>query len=339
MLRVFSRAGDRMAQTAGLAPEESSGDIVWVDLVSPTPAEDEEVEKFLGIAIPTRDEMEEIEFSSRLYLEDNAKFMTVTLLHPLDSEDVQKTPVTFILKGSVLVTVRYAEPKPFVAFLFRAQRNHAVGCETGEGVMLGLIEAVVDRLADALERISTEVDGVSHQVFRNRAKRANKKTNDLESVISQIGIKSDLVTLIQESLVSITRLAAYHSAAGMPERKVAAAGALDRKAGKDANRQRTKLIERDTASLREHATFLSSKLTVLLDATLGLISVEQNKIIKIFSVAAVVFLPPTLIASIYGMNFHLIPELSWELGYPFAVGLMILSAILPYLYFKTKGWL
>ncbi|WP_421760795.1 magnesium transporter CorA family protein [Devosia sp.] len=328
MLRVFSRVGDQLAQSSGLV-EEPGKQIIWIDLFSPSPQEGKEVEAFLGLVIPTLDEMKEIEFSSRLYFEDDAEFMTFTLLHALDTEDVQKTPITFILKRNVLVTVRYAEPKPFMAFLMRAQRNHTVGYETGEGVMLGLIEAVVDRVADALERISTEVDGLSHQVFRNGATRANKKTNDLESVISQIGIKSDLVTMIQESLVSITRLAAYHSAAAGPERKGA----------KDPNRQRTKLVERDTASLREHATFLSSKLTVLLDATLGMISVEQNKIIKIFSVAAVVFLPPTLIASIYGMNFHLIPELSWEFGYPFAIGLMILSAILPYLYFKTKGWL
>ena len=328
MLRVFSRSGGHLAQVDALPAPGARGEVVWVDLLTPTPEEDLSVEKFVGIGIPTRDEMEEIEFSSRLYREADAEFLTLTVLTALDSDDAHKTPVTFIIKGGMLVTVRYAEPRPFAAFLQRVQRNRAEGCEVGEGVMFGLIEAIVDRLADALERIGTEVDQLSHGVFRNRSVSVDRKTRDLQSVIEQIGRKSDLVTMIQESLVSVTRLVTYYSAVHFSDKKTTG-----------DNRQRSKLIERDAASLREHAGFLSSKLMVLLDATLGLISVEQNKIIKIFSVAAVVFLPPTLIASIYGMNFHLLPELSWSLGNPFALGLMVLSAVLPYLYFKAKGWL
>jgi len=194
--------------------------------------------------------------------------------------------------------------------------------------MLGLIEAIIDRTADALERVGDEVDVISREVFRNKAKSVSKKTRDLQSLIEQIGTKGDFLTKLRESLVSITRLIAYHSA-------------VDRRTHRTSKevRQRVKLIQRDAAALGEHAIFLSGKINFLLDATLGLINLEQNQIIKIFSVAAVVFLPPTLVASIYGMNYDFMPELHWSFGYPFALGMMLVSAILPYFYFKRRGWL
>jgi magnesium transporter len=194
--------------------------------------------------------------------------------------------------------------------------------------MTGLLEAIIDRIADALETVGTEVDGLSREVFRNKAANVSKKTRDLRSVIEQIGSKGDFLTMIRESLLSIARHVAYYSALDTAEHRM----------NKDA-RQRAKLVQRDVAFLSDHASFLSSKIDFLLDATLGLINLEQSQTIKIFSVAAVVFLPPTLVASIYGMNFESMPELEWLLGYPLALGLMLLSAALPYLYFKRRGWL
>jgi magnesium transporter len=310
---------------------------VWFDLVSPEPHETKLVETSLSIAVPTRDEMEEIELSARLYQEDGAEFMTMTALAGLDGDDPVKTPVTFILKGATLVTVRYADPKPFAAFLARAKRGNGLVCSTGETVMLGLLEAIIDRLADVLERCGNEIDAVSREIFRTR--KANGKTvgkagdkekssRDLEGLIEQIGRKGDLLTATRESLVSISRLVAYHAALEGSGRKTA----------KDA-RQRIKLLQRDATSLGDHAQFLQGKINFLLDATLGLINLEQNQIIKIFTVASVAFLPPTLVASIYGMNFQSMPELNWEIGYPMALGFMVLSALLPFLYFRRRGWL
>ena len=327
MLRAYQYQDDKLNQVP-LTDSSAAANVVWIDLLEPTLAEDNLVETLLAIVIPTQAEMEEIELSSRLYNEDGAEFMTMTALSKLDTEDPSKTPITFIIKGNTLVTVRYAEPKPFLAFLTRAQKPKAIVCSTGEQVLLGLLEAMIDRTADALERVGNEVDIISRDVFRKKTASAKQLQQDLRSIIEQIGAKAELLTMVQESLVSISRLTAFHTTAE----------ATNSKPGREA-RQLSKLIQRDALSLGEHARTLSTKINFLLDATLGLINLEQYQIIKIFSVAAVVFLPPTLVASIYGMNYTVMPELSWTFGYPFALGLMVLSAILPYLYFKRRGWL
>jgi magnesium transporter len=193
---------------------------------------------------------------------------------------------------------------------------------------------VVDRAADHLERVGTIVDDTSRQIFntdrRSTSRRVRKKAPNLQELLEKIGEEGDFNSKMRESLVSIGRLAAFMSAIIEPLKQT--------REMKD-HRSRIKILQRDIISLTDHASFLSGKITFLLEAVLGMISIEQNGIIKIFSVAAVVFLPPTLVASIYGMNFNVMPELKWALGYPFALGLMVLSAILPYLYFKRKGWL
>jgi magnesium transporter len=328
MLRCYTCQKDRLVPVEASSPAGGQESVVWFDLVNPTPEEDHLVETRLGISVPTRDEMEEIELSARLYHEAGADYMTMTAVTKLDTDEPVKSPVTFILKGASLVTVRYLEPRPFAMFAARAQRPGGLLCASGEQVMAGLLEATVDRIADALETVGTEVDGLSREVFRSKTANVTKKTRDLRSVIEQIGRKGDFLTMISESLVSIARHVAYYTALDTPDHRM----------NKDG-RQRAKLVQRDVVFLSDHATFLSSKITFLLDATLGLINLEQSQTIKIFSVAAVVFLPPTLVASIYGMNFEFMPELDWLAGYPFALGLMLVSAVLPYLYFKRRGWL
>lgn len=330
MLRIFTREADHLVPAPSVIEPDASHALVWVDLVSPSNGESKSVEEMLGIEVPTRDEMEEIELSARLYQEDGAEFMTMTALTNLDGDDPVKTPVTFILKGTTLVSVRHAEAKPFDVFTARVQRANGTAASSisGELVMIGLIEALIDRMADTLERLANEIDTISREVFRNKASNANKKTRNLQNLIEQIGRKGDFLTKVRESLVSISRVVAYHSAIETGARKIA-----------KEPRARMKLIQRDASSLGEHATFMSSKITFLLDATLGLINLEQNQIIKIFTVASVVFLPPTLVASIYGMNFDIMPELKWGVGYPWAIMLMILSSAVPFYYFKRRGWL
>lgn len=300
-------------------------DVVWLDLDNPTRAEEEEVERLLGIDVPTRDDMEEIEISSRLYYQDGTAFMTAMLPSQADGDDPILAPVSFVLMPAQLITVRYHEPRAFQTFPQRAARV-GMGCETAEGVLLALLEVTVDRLADILERTGRDVDAISKGVFQHDSGQP-ARSKGLQTVLAEIGRKGDLTSKIRDSLVTLERLIGFFSH-----------GSLQRHSSKDV-RERIKTLSRDLRSLTDHASFLASKITFLLDATLGLINIEQNAIIKIFSVAAVVFLPPTLIASIYGMNFVRIPELGWPFGYPFALGLMVASAVLPYVFFKRRGWL
>ncbi len=330
MLRAYFREDDRLVATdldVAAAPPES-GTAVWYSLADPSKAEDQFVESCLGIDIPTRAEMDDIEPSARLYTEDGAEFMTITALVNSDSDEPRKTPISFMLRGQQLVTVRYADPKPFRLFERLVTRPTNNGYTSGEKVMLGLLEALIDRLAQLLETTGDEIDQISREVFRNKTRNVTRKARDLQQIIERIGGRGDILTLTQESLVSIARVVSFHQTND-------AAGA---RAVREL-RQQLKTLQRDVAALTEHAAFLNAKLGFLLDATLGLINLEQNQIIKIFSVAAVVFLPPTLVASIYGMNFTNMPELDWPFGYPFALALMVLAALLPYLFFKRKGWL
>ncbi len=315
------------AEDGRLKPVETPIDaidrLVWIDISDPTDAEETAVETALGIDVPTRAEMEEIEDSSRLYTEDGAAFMTANLPSRTDTETPVLAPVTFILAGSRLVTVRYHEPKAFRTLAARAERV-AMGCVDGATVLLSLLEAVIDRLADILEKIGRDIEQISRTIFRPVKKPG--RGPDYQAVLQDLGRHGDLVANVTDSLVTLERLVVFLTASA------------GRGINKDG-RLRIKTLGRDTRFLSDHASALSQKLTFLLDATLGMISIEQNGIIKIFSVAAVVFLPPTLIASIYGMNFDVIPELHWAVGYPFALGLMVLSAVLSFLFFKTRGWL
>ena len=298
---------------------------IWLDLYSPTVAEDRAVEAAFGVAVPTREEMAEIEPSSRLYIENNARVMTATLLFNSQTERPSITPVTFILAGNRLITVRYEEPKPFAIVGAKLARACPAGV-TGEMIMIDLLDAIIDRAADVLERAAADVEVISRRIFERRGARDDPKQS-YQAILRSIGRKGDLTSKIRESLVSIGRLVLFlaNEAEGM-------------KLARD-QRALVKSMARDVASLTDHSTFLANKITFLLDATLGMVSLEQNNVIKIFSVVAVALMPPTLIASIYGMNFKHMPELDWHLGYPIAIVLMIVAAIAPYMYFKWKKWL
>ncbi|GIK83101.1 MAG: magnesium transporter CorA family protein [Pseudorhodoplanes sp.] len=322
MLFAYVPSGTTLEQIA-IETGEVPAAAVWIDLVNPTLPEDRKVETLVGVAIPTREEMQEIEISSRLYVESGARYMTATLMCQSDSPQPKTTPVTFILAGGRLITVRYDEPKPFVIARNRLAK-HCPATVSGESVMIDIMDAVIDRTADILERIAVEIDTVSHNVFERGRSRSPKFYN---VILQTIGRKGDLTSKVRESLVSIGRLLLFlaNEAEGLRWAK-------DQKA-------QIKSMHRDVQSLSDHATFLSNSMTFLLDAMVGLVTIEQNNIIKIFSVVAVVLMPPTLIASIYGMNFRHMPELEWILGYPLALVLMVVAAILPFLYFKWRKWL
>ena len=300
-------------------------EVVWHDMQAPTIEEEHQLETLLGVDIPTREEMEEIEISSRLYIESGAMFMTASVVANAQSEAPQLAPVTFILSGNRLVTVRYHAPRSFVTFRQRAAKTD-LGIRSGTTLLIALFETVTDRLADILEAAARRHEEISRDVFVAGA-RSPEQRNQLSQVLERIGQAEDMNAKIKESIATLDRLIGFFSLA--PDTKK---GAVER-------RGRIKTLGRDLRSLADYANAQTQKVTFLLDATLGMINIEQNGIIKIFSVAAVVFLPPTLIASIYGMNFHVLPELGFTYGYPMALAMMVASAVGPYLYFKRKGWL
>jgi magnesium transporter len=324
MIKAFVVDNDRLRFVDSLLDNREQ--VVWADLLVPTKEEEAVIEAWIGVNVPTREEMEEIEISSRLYVENGVSYMTATLPAHTDGDNPVMSPVTFVLAGNRLVTVRYHEPRAFQTFPMRAEKV-ATGCTNGETILVGLLEAIVDRLADVLERAGRDIDALSHDIFQPTETNASKRDRDFQKLLERIGRKEELASDLRDSLMTLQRLSGFLGNAIKPEKN-----------GKDV-RARVKTLARDVLSLTDHVTFMSQKITFLLDATLGMINIEQNGIIKIFSVAAVVFLPPTLVASIYGMNFDVMPELKWALGYPFAIGMMVLSAILPFLYFKRRGWL
>jgi magnesium transporter len=301
---------------------------VWIDLVNPSREEDVQVEQALSILVPTREEMSEIEASSRLYQEGGGHYMTAIVLHQPDMHNELPplaTPVTFIVTGHRLVTVRYAEPRAFSIFLGRAQKKDAA-CMSGMAVLVGLLEAIIDREADRVERVQGEVDKLSQTIFDIEGGKATRSRR-FDVNIRMIGREGELTSRSRECLLTLDRLTTYLG------------HVMGERGDEKALRARVKTAHRDVQSLSDHIGYLSTKITFLLDATLGMINNEQNSIIKIFSVLAVALMPPTLVGTVYGMNFKHIPELDWLLGYPFALALMVLSAALPWLYFKRKGWL
>lgn len=322
MINGYFVEDDRLFRAA--APVESAERIIWYDLHNPMPKDRAAIERVTGIRVPTREEMEEIEESSRLFTEDGAIYMTVVLPARVDERNAEMAPLSFVLTDRWLITVHDHEPRGFQTFANRAERT-PLGCVDGESVLMALLDAIVDRLADILEKTASDTKQLSRRVLRKQER--GEPPMDYEGVLRDIGHHGEIVSNVLDSLVTLERMLVYMGPA-----------TSQWPLSKDS-RARIKSLARDTQYLSEHSAFMTQKIQFLLDATLGMINIEQNATIKIFSVAAVVFLPPTLIASIYGMNFDIMPELQWAFGYPFALGLMVGSAVLSFGVFKKYGWL
>ena len=317
--------GESLIRSTLTADEPIPEDTLWVDLIDPTRDEDRLVERHLNIEVPTREEMADIEPSEILYSENNARYMTARVLCSSDTENPKLIDISFILTERALVTVRYGEPRSFSMFMARAGKPG--GCRhQPEAVLDGLLETIIDRAAEILGNIGQRIDRLSQSIFESE-KKGTRRTASFRAALKSVGRKADVISKVRESMVSVERLLLFLSAT-MPRPQ--------KSRGYQAE-WRTAL--RDVQSIEEHATFLSNKVQFLLDATLGLVTIEQNDIIKIFSVMAVIFLPPTLVSSLYGMNFKLMPELEWDYGYLWAITLMVLAAVLPYLFFRWKRWL
>ncbi len=323
MLHVYDFKDGNLLKRDGVAAANKSS--IWFDLVNPTAEEEAWVEAAIGVDVPTRAETREIEASSRFYEDGGAAVMTAFVLHNSEDAVPPSGTLTFILSGDRLTTVRYTEPKSFSLFATRAEKG-AMPCGTGPAIMIGLIETVIQRLADLIERIQDEADTLAHGIFNSKGTRRNSSRR-LEVMLRSTGKEGDAVARALESASSFERLLNYFRSVTLE------------KGGDTRIIQRIETAQKDIQSLNEHCRFLTTRLSFLLEATLGMISTEQNQIIKLFSVMAVMLMPPTLVASVYGMNFKHMPELEWPWGYPIALGLMIVSAVIPFIYFKRKGWL
>ncbi|CAM5770731.1 magnesium transporter [Labrys miyagiensis] len=322
--RLCPDSNDKLVSHDVRPGEALPAGVQWIDLLDPTREEDEQVEALLGISVPTREDMDDIEPSELLWSENGARYMTARLLR-VSGPEPEITAVTFILTNSTLVTVRYDDLKAFTTYIGHASKPGGCG-NNAEGIMAGLIDTIIDRAAEVLQASGEELDKVSRAVFKEQAKGSDR-TSTLQNTLRALGRHGDLISKSRESLVSIERvllsLSASLKAAHVPAEL----------------REEVKSTLRDLQSLEEHATFQTNKIQFLLDATLGLVNLEQNNIIKLFSVMAVIFMPPTLVASVYGMNFEYMPELKWAHGYPMALVLMIVVAIAPYFIFRWKNWL
>ncbi|MFN0217824.1 MAG: magnesium transporter CorA family protein [Hyphomicrobium sp.] len=323
MLNAYETVAGKL--TPSQKTDLSGPEVVWLDLLSPTEEEDAKVESALGIDVPTRLEMREIEASNRFYTENGVAYMTAIVLHQASPGAPMISPVTFILTDRKLITVRYAEPKAFELYVARSAKI-ANGCDSGAEVMIGLIEMLIEREADLIERVQDDVETIAPQVFGQKVAEQPSRTRRLDVLLRNVGKAGDVVSRAQESATSLNRLLLF------------AASALRSRKEDAAVLARIDSASADISSLIESLRFLSARTAFLLDATLGMISTEQNQIIKLFSVMAVILMPPTLIASIYGMNFEYMPELKWLYGYPMSLLLMVVAGIVPYLYFRAKGW-
>jgi len=325
MITIYHRTDGRLRRGG---PELLGADALWIDLLSPTPDEEQGVERLLGVDVPTREEMQEIEVSSRLFREGDTLTMTAPVLTNSTGFNPENVAVTFILLPGRLITVRYGTPQAVAAFITRLERNQTAVHSAGE-LLLGMLEALVDRMADVLERIAQEQDGISHRIFHQPdplRPRRRATSRDLEVMLRTIGRGGDLQAKARDTIMGLRRVVAF-----LP--------AEDSVLGVKDAQGRLKTIGRDLQSLSDYADFLAGKVGFLLDATLGMINIQQNQIIKLFSVMAVLLMPPTLVASIYGMNFHHMPELDQPWGYPMALLLMLVAALVPFWLFKRKGWM
>lgn len=299
----------------------------WIDLEEPTREEEKLAEQVVGLEVPTLEDLTAIEPSSRLYELNGALYMTMSVLYGITEGKPASTPVGFVLTGDRLVTIRYASPKPFLVFIDHALREPEL-VENAATALVRLLDAVIDRLADELENVGSEIEQLSHGIFRGKLDERRIPAHRLTALLTHIGQAQSLLARTRETAVSTSRLLSFllGSAALKTEEREAA-------------RSHATSLSKDVSSLMEHSAFLGDNLTFLLDASLGLISVEQNAAMKVFSWVAVVLMPPTLVAGIYGMNFRNFPELDWTFGYPMALGIMVLSAVLPFAVLKRMGWI
>jgi magnesium transporter len=298
----------------------------WVDLVDPTEAERSAFEQAFGLRVPTKEQIVEIEATSRLRIENDALYLTAPLIFAGENEPWIVAPTGFALAEQVLLTVRFAKSAAFDTVIAElgAREQFAPAL-----AFVRLLEVLVDRMADLLEASSRDLDDASHVIFRPDAPqraRLSRETAQLRGLMIRTGRTSERMARIQYALVCLDRMAKF---------------AVER--GREWLAQdlasRLQIVSSDIASLVQFTEGLVSRVQLLQDAATGIINIDQNDVMKVLTIASVVGIPPVLVAGIYGMNFKNMPELDWAWGYPYAVALIVVTALLPLIWFKWKDWI
>jgi magnesium transporter len=324
LLRVYR---DSTHQLANGSLRDLPREVIWIDLLNPTDDEKSLVEKRAGVHVPTIEALSEIESSSRLVVDGDTICLSTPAVAQGDGTDAFLSPVGFIFTKGFVVSVRFAELASFdfVADLIRRDQH----VHSSSGVFIALLDAFVDRGADVLQRLGSDLDKVSRSVFRgdvSKRKHTVRSNRSLRRVLSTVGATGDRLSLARDALLGLGRIAQF-------------VATLEQDWFAPEFKARLGAISKDITSLNDYEGQLSNKVQFLLDAVLGFISIEQNDLFKVLTIVSVIGIPPTLVAGIYGMNFKFMPELVWSWGYPFGLAMIALSAVLPLLWFKWRGWL
>jgi magnesium transporter len=306
--------------------EDLPQDAIWIDLLNPTDEESALVESQRKVRIPSAEALREIESSSRMAVDHDVVYLSIPAVAQGDTPDAYLSPTGFILDADVLITVRFAPLSTFDAVAERVKQDKAL--QNAPAVFAALLEAMVDRGADVLERLGGELDKVSKSVFRgdpSRPRHTVRSNNTLRRALTAVGTTGDRLALARDALLGVGRIAPFV----LSLRKEWITPDLQAK---------LEAVNKDILSLNEYEDQLSNKVQLLLDAILGFISIQQNDIFKVLTIVSVVGIPPMLVAGIYGMNFKYMPELNWVGGYPFGLTVIVLSALIPLAWFKWRGW-
>jgi magnesium transporter len=313
---------------ADLSANKLPPNVGWIDLFRPSTEEIAYIERAGGLKVPGREKLVEIENSSRLHIEDGALYLSMPTLFR-QGDMVGRTPLGFLLMPKILVTVRFEELKAFADVRERLAAKDRE-CTGPVGIFVSILEAIVDRTADVLEHVEAKLDEISDMIFRDeaaadKAQAPGRETERLRGILRQVGRSGDMTSNIRDCLLGIGRIVPYVENHGNDWIS-------------SENKQRLAVVKQDVASLDDYKTHLTDKIQFLLDATLGLTNIDQNNIFRVLTIVSVVGIPPVLIAGIYGMNFKNMPELNWEWGYYIALGVIAISALIPAIWFKVKGW-
>ncbi|MEJ0075154.1 MAG: magnesium transporter CorA family protein [Alphaproteobacteria bacterium] len=322
MLTIYRDSGKVQSSHAGGLPE----DVIWLDLLNATEQEKASVESRTGLRVPSFDALSEIESSSRLIVDHGVIYLSTPLVAPGEAGDYQLTPAGFILSQSVLVTVRFAELPSFKAVAENVNADESI--RSGAGVFTALMEGFVDRGADILEHLSSELNDISKLVFRAKTRRRRNmaRSNErLRHALASVGIIGERLSVTRDVFLGLDRIVPFVLS-------------LKHEWIMTEFGHRLEAVSKDVASLNAFEEHLATKVQFLLDAVLGFINIAQNDLFKILTIVSVVGIPPTVVAGIYGMNFKFMPELNWAWGYPFGLAMIVLSAVLPLLWFKWRGW-
>ncbi|WP_406858411.1 magnesium transporter CorA family protein [Alsobacter sp. KACC 23698] len=300
--------------------------VIWIDLLDPTDEERAFVESRARLRTPSRAQLSEIEASSRLIVEGDVLYLSTPVVGRGSDDEHHVSPAGFVLSPRLLLTIRYDELAAFDAVTEQIRKDETLA--SGVGVFVALLEAIVDRGADVLEHLGAQLEKTSRSVFRgdpSNPRHAVRSTKRLRVTLSHLGAIGERVSQARDVLLGVGRIASFASDVGNawigPEIRV-----------------RLGAVTKDIASLNDYEGHLANKVQFLLDAVLGFITIEQNDVFKVLTIASVAGIPPTVFAGIWGMNFKAMPELDWRYGYPLAVLAIVLSAVLPLVWFKVRGW-